>query len=92
MTKYALPLIGSTIVLSSLFATAAFAGWFDEEAPPADAKPLSAIIKALEEQGYRTITAVEFEDGRWEVEVKGPTGQEMELQVDPVSGAVVHPG
>jgi hypothetical protein len=29
----------------------AHAGWFSEETPPANAKPLSEIIKSLEDQG-----------------------------------------
>jgi hypothetical protein len=64
------------------------AGWFSDETPPPSAKPLSSIIKALEDKGYRAISEVEFEDGKWEVEVHRADGKEVELHVDPVSGQI----
>ena len=69
---------------------AASAGWFGlgEELPPANAKPLSAIIKSLEDTGAKQIEQVEFEHGVWEVEVHRD-GREIKLHIDPVSGAVV---
>lgn len=69
-------------------ATVARADWFKDEVPPANAKPLSVVIKALEDQGYKTISEVEFEDGKWEVEVQQDGGKEVELHVDPVSGQI----
>jgi hypothetical protein len=33
-------------------ARAAQANWFSDESPPANAKPLSEIIKSLEDKGY----------------------------------------
>jgi len=68
--------------------TSAHAGWFSDETPPANAKPLSEVIKVLEDQGYRTITEVEFEDGVWEIEVHQSDGKEIEIKVDPVSGEI----
>ncbi|HXS07314.1 MAG TPA: PepSY domain-containing protein [Rhizomicrobium sp.] len=68
------------------FAGAAYASWFEDETPPANAKPLSVIIKSLEDRGYKTISEVEFEDGKWEVEVHQANGKEMELHVDPING------
>jgi len=68
--------------------TSAHAGWFSDETPPANAKPLSEVIKALEDQGYRKITEVEFEDGVWEIEVHETDGKEIKLKVNPVSGEV----
>lgn len=66
------------------------AGWFsdEDETPPSRAKPLSEIIKTLEDQGYRTITEVEFEDGAREIEVHQDDGEELELRVDPETGEV----
>lgn len=69
-------------------AYAAWPGWFADEVPPANAKPLSEIIKALEDQGYKTITEVEFEDGVWEIEVHQPKDKEVKLKVDAVSGEI----
>ncbi|MEQ3629592.1 MAG: PepSY domain-containing protein [Hyphomonas sp.] len=62
------------------------AGWFSDETPPANAKPLSEIIKVLEDQGHKTITEIEFEDGVWEIEIHQSDGKEIKLKVDPVSG------
>ena len=67
---------------------AAQAGWFSDESPPANAKPLSEIIKSVEDKGYKTITELEFDDGVWKVEVHQPDGKEVHIKVDPVSGAI----
>ncbi|MEA2814748.1 MAG: hypothetical protein QOI93_2445 [Rhodospirillaceae bacterium] len=69
-------------------AGAAQAGWFSDESPPANAKPLSEIIKSVEDKGYKTITELEFDDGVWKVEVHQPDGKEIHIKVDPVSGAI----
>lgn len=75
------------VVITGL-STSAHAGWFSDEAPPANAKPLSEVIKVLEDKGYMTITEVEFERGVWEIEVHQPDGKEIKLKVDPVSGEI----
>jgi hypothetical protein len=55
------------------------------ELPPAGAQPVSAIVKAVEARGLGTITAVEFDDGLWEVRIRdGATG--LVLYVDPMNG------
>ena len=54
----------------------------------ANAKPLSEIIKSVEDKGYKTITELEFDDGVWKVEVHQPDGTEVHIKVDPVSGAI----
>lgn len=68
------------------FAGTAYASWFEDELPPPNSKPLSVIIKSVEDRGYKIISEVEFEDGKWEVEVHQANGKEMELHVDPISG------
>jgi hypothetical protein len=68
---------------------AARADWFRDELPPANAKPLSAIIKMVEDRGYKVISEVEFEDGKWEVEVHQAGGKEVELHVEAMSGQIV---
>ena len=71
----------SPIVLSATPATAAVAR------PPADAKPLSEIVKSLEDAGFAPIVEVEFRAGRWHVEAV-KDGQKRDLRVHPVSGEI----
>jgi hypothetical protein len=66
----------------------AHAGWFSDERPPAGTKPLSEIIRALEDQGLGGITEVEFDDGVWKIEVHQPDGKELDIRVDPMSGQI----
>lgn len=65
------------------------ADWFRDETPPANAKPLSVIIKTVEDRHYGTITEAEFDDGKWEIEVHQAGGKEREIYVDAVSGQIV---
>jgi hypothetical protein len=73
---------------ASFMAGSAHAGWFSHDVPPANAKPLSAVIKAVEDQGYKTVTDVEFEDGKWSIEALQADGQTVELSADPITGQV----
>lgn len=66
----------------------ALAGWFGDERPPANAKPLSEIIKGVEAAGHKTIVELEFEDGVYEIEALDAQGKEVKLKVDPASGKV----
>jgi hypothetical protein len=81
--------ISGLTVLLILAPVAAHAGWFSEELPPANAKPLSMMIKSLEDQGYKKIEKVGFESGVWEVEVHQAGGKEVELHVDPITTKIV---
>lgn len=85
--RFVRPVIIAAVALS-LSTFAAHADWFKDETPPANAKPLSVIIKALEDQGYKTITEVSFDDGKWEVEVHQANGKEVKFEIDPVTGKV----
>lgn len=76
------------IVALASAANMAHAGWFSDELPPANAKPLSEIIKAVEDKGSKTITDVEFDDGVWKIEVHQPDGKEVHIEIDPISGTV----
>ena len=67
-------------------AHAASAGWFTDEVPPANAKPLSEIIKMVEDKGFKVITEVEFDDGVWKIETQQPDGKEVHIKIDPVTG------
>lgn len=64
------------------------ADWFRDETPPPNAKPLSIIIKAVEDRNMGTITEVEFDDGKWEIEVHQAGGKEKEIHVDAISGQI----
>ena len=64
------------------------AGWFSDEMPPANAKPLSEIIKAIEEKGLKTITDIEFEDAVWNIEAHQIDGKEIRLKVNPITGEI----
>lgn len=67
---------------------AAKADWFTDETPPANAKPLSEVIKSLEDQGYKLIEHVGFDDDEWEIEVHQADGSEVELHVNAISGQI----
>jgi len=86
MRRFWLAVSATTIAMATL--ALGGAGWFSDEQPPAGAKPLSEIIKALEDQGMTTITEVEFDGGVWKIEVHMPDGKEVDLRVDPVSGEI----
>jgi uncharacterized iron-regulated membrane protein len=57
--------------------------------PPADAKPLSAVVAALEQQNLGAIMEIDFDDRLWEIDVLPGEGRRIELYVDPVTGAIV---
>ena len=73
----AIPL-AAVLILGFGVAPAATAG----DRPPQDAKPLSQVIAGLEKQGYGPFSEVEFDDGRWEIEVYRE-GKKRKLEVDP---------
>jgi hypothetical protein len=64
------------------------AGWFSDEMPPANAKPLSEIVKAIEDKGLKTITEIEFEDQVWNTEAHQIDGKEIRPKVNPVTGEI----
>ena len=60
----------------------------DDRKPPSDAKPLSAIVSALEEQfDIEFIDEIDWDDdGYWEIELYTKDGAKVELRIDPVTG------
>ena len=87
MQKRTILIAAGALVLAG---SAALAGWFSpEEMPPANAKPLSVVIKSLEDQGLGNIEEVEFSEGVWEIEVHQAGGKEVELHVDPLTAQIV---
>lgn len=49
----------------------------------------SAVMARLRTLGYRDLRDFDIERGVYEVEATSPSGQSVELKVDPVSGAIV---
>ena len=72
------------VLMLVLGANQAMAG----ERPPADAVPLSEVVKSLEDKGYSPVTEVSMDNGVWEVEAY-KDGQERELKVNPKDGQVL---
>lgn len=83
-TRHSLAALAALIAAPAI----ALAGWFGDERPPANARPLSEIIKLVEEAGHKTIVELEFEGGVYEIEALDAQGKEVEIEVDPVSGKV----
>jgi hypothetical protein len=59
-----------------------------DEKPPPNAKPLSTIVKHLEQMHYTPITEIEFDDGHWEADAY-KNGQKHDIHIDPVSGKII---
>jgi uncharacterized membrane protein YkoI len=77
-------LIIAALFFSMLFLQASIAS----EMPPNNAKPLSEIVRTLEEKGYSPIVDIEFEDSQWEVKTY-KEGVKRKIKIDPVSGKIV---
>jgi hypothetical protein len=76
-------------IVATLFASTSMAA--AGSLPPSSAKPLSAVLASLDAAGYTSASDVEFDHGRWEVEVL-KAGAAIEVYVDPQSGKVVSEG
>lgn len=85
-SNYRFALAACAFAASTLVARA---DWFKDEQPPANAKPLSTVIKNLEDKGMKTITEVSFDDGKWKIEVHQAGGKETTVRVDAMSGQIV---
>ena len=80
------------IALLAVATLSACAHRFSEEAPPANAKPLSEIVRSLEDQGYNDVERIKFDDNVWVIDVHRAGGKKIKLHVNPVSGQVVKSG
>jgi hypothetical protein len=74
--------------LASLAALLAFVPPLAADPPPRDARPLSDILRALEEQGdVAYFDEIEWDDdGYWEIEYVTADGARRKLELDPVTG------
>lgn len=73
------------IVLAALFPITAFAG----DRPPADAKNILDVAKALQDAGYQEITEIEYDDDYWKAEVYTTEGKKRDVKVDPTTGEII---
>lgn len=89
MKRRATLVAASIVVAAGAFGTAAFAGLFDEETPPDNAKPLSGMIRSLEDQGFTKVTEVDYDDGMYDIEVHLAGGKEQHFKFDAISGQQV---
>ena len=55
--------------------------------PPAGSKPLSEIVKMLEDAGFSPVE-LDFKAGRWHVEAFNKEGQKRDLRVHPGTGEI----
>jgi hypothetical protein len=74
--------------VASLAALLAFVPPVAADPPPEGAKPLSEILRTLEEQGdVAYFDEIEWDDdGHWEIEYVTPDGSKRKLELDPVTG------
>ncbi len=56
--------------------------------PPSGALPMSEVVASVEAMNIGNITEVDFDDRRWDVEVRASIGSRAELKIDPMTGAV----
>jgi len=75
--------------LVAVASLSACAGRFSEETPPANAKPLSQIVKSLEDQGYKDVERIKFDDNAWVIDLRQPGGKEIDLHINPVSAQII---
>jgi len=49
------------------------------------------VVQKLEAAGYRDIRGLELDDGLWEADATSPRGFEIELKINPSTGAILNP-
>lgn len=74
--------VGAGLLLSSWVQAAA------DEVPPKSAKPLSEVLRGIEQHGYTPVISVYLENGRWQLQAF-KAGQKRALKVDPLSGRII---
>ena len=80
------------LALMTVVSLSACAHRYSEEVPPSNAKPLSEIVRSLEDQGYNDVERIKFDDNVWVIDVHRAGGKKIKLHVNPVSGHVVKSG
>jgi len=62
----------------------------DDDGAAASGLSPAEIVRTVESAGYTNIHDMEFDDGRWEIEATSPAGVNVDLQVDPANGKILH--
>lgn len=57
--------------------------------PPGALSPAEVVQKA-EAAGYTNVNDIEFDDGRWEIEATSPAGTPVDVELDAMTGKVLH--
>lgn len=57
----------------------------DDDLPPADAVPLSAVVQSIEDRNLGVVTEAEFDDGLWEIKVR-KNGRKTKFHIEPTTG------
>jgi len=71
----------------SLVAMALNTGCDAGEKPPANAKPLSELVRTIEQRAdFQSFESIELEGGVYKVEYYTKEDKEKKLHIDPVSG------
>jgi uncharacterized membrane protein YkoI len=56
---------------------------------PATPVPPAMVIERLQELGYTNIHDFDVEWGEYEVEAMSPAGDDVEIEIDPITGAIL---
>jgi len=75
-------------MLSILVAAGAADAREKDQIPPANARPLSEIVRILESEGHTVIPEIRFDDWVWIARVYR-SGLEFEVQIEPLSGEIL---
>ncbi|WP_199229419.1 PepSY domain-containing protein [Azospirillum sp. TSO22-1] len=76
-------------LLAAGLATAAAHAQQTSQTAAADILSVRAVLDKVEAQGYRDITEVEREDGRYEVKATDADGRRVKIHVDGRTGEIV---
>lgn len=82
------PVFAAALLIAATGATAVAVHAQDKPAP-AEALSVRAILERVEAQGYRDITEVEREHGRYEVKAVDAEGRRVKVYLDARTGEIV---
>lgn len=57
---------------------------------PAQPLDSTSVHDILANAGFHDVHDVEFDDGRWRAEARDATGEDYEIELDPIDGRIVH--
>ncbi len=77
----------SSLVVISLITLTTFSAWADEI--PKNAVPMSQVLQNIQRMGYSIVTKVEYDDGKYVAKVIANNGDEIKLEIAPLTGEVI---